>query len=173
MTHNPQHNLPVAIPPANRFTILVVDDQAALRILICRTLDRIGYTTIQVANPIEAIELLEQEAIQPDLIISDVEMPEMTGIEMVREIRDQCGFASSLPIIIASGNSTADMGRQALDAGADRFMKKPFELADLYTEVGALLRSSRRTGRNSPVTSNSRSVPSNRLNIDSPTGNAV
>ncbi len=167
MTHQPHHTLPIAIPPANRFTILVVDDETPLRTVICRSLDRIGYTTLQARGPIEALELLQSAENQANLILTDVEMPEMTGIELVHRIRAFTGPVSALPIIVASGNPSSEMRKQAIDAGADLFMTKPFELAELYAEVGALLRQAQGNGRNDSTRStSSETINANRLNAD-------
>ena len=171
MTHHPHHNLPVAVPPANRFTILVVDDEAVLRTMICRTLDRIGYATVQAGNPLEVIESLESGLVQPDMILSDVEMPELSGIEMVKRIRAFAGPVSGLPVLVASGNPSAEMRRAAMKAGADCFMAKPFELSELYAEVGALLRKAQEKSRR-PVLGKGAAVaspkpPANRLKLDS------
>ena len=168
MTSHPHHALPVAVPPANRFTILVVDDEAPLRTVICRSLDRIGYTTLQAKDPIEALKALNSGEIRPDLIISDVEMPEMSGIEMVSRIRSLGTDASALPIIVASGNPSSDMKRQAIEAGADLFLTKPFELGELYAEVGGLLRSARRDASGGPNRVSASGITNaNRLDVGS------
>jgi len=165
MTSQRHHTLPIAVPPANRFTILVVDDEAPLRTVICRALDNIGYTTVQAGDPVEALDLLRSGGIQPDLIVSDVEMPHMSGIEMLSGIRSLAGSVSTLPVIVASGNPSDEMRRQALDAGADLFMTKPFELPELYAEVGALLRRTRPNRRNQPARTASTGITNaNRLN---------
>ena len=167
MTHHPHHTLPIAVPPANRFTILVIDDETPLRTVICRSLDRIGYTTVQAKSPMEALELLQSGEIQPDLVLTDVEMPGMTGIEMVSRIRSFGAAVSTLPIIVASGNPSKEMRRQAIDAGADLFMTKPFELAELYAEVGSLLREIQHSGRNDAArTTSSGMVIANRLDAN-------
>ncbi len=169
MTHHSHHHLPIAVPPANRFTILVVDDEPVLRAVICRILDRIGYTTVQAGRPNEVIDLLKGGVSKPDMILSDVEMPGMSGIEMVSKIRGLSCSVSELPIMLASGNPSQEMRRQAIDAGADCFMTKPFELGDLYAEVGALLRNSQNTVRNDYGRDKAGAgrIPSNRLNVDS------
>jgi len=132
--------MPIAVPPANRFTILVVDDEESLRTVLCRALDRIGYTIIQAKNAVRALDLLQNGGASPHLIVSDVEMPHMSGIEMVSRIRSLDLSLCDVPVILASGNSSKEMKSQALEVGANLFLAKPFELAELYAEVGGLLR---------------------------------
>ncbi len=168
MTSYPHHALPIAVPPANRFTILVVDDEMPLRKVICRSLDRIGYNTVEATNPVEALKSLNSGEVRPDLIISDVEMPEMSGIEMVSRIRSLSTVVAALPIIVASGNPSPEMRRQAIEAGADLFLTKPFELAGLYAEVGGLLRESKRDVSDDLNRAASSGITdANRLKVDS------
>jgi len=143
MTSQNQHPVPAAIPPANCFAVLVIDDLPANRMLLGKVLKGVGYAVIEAENGREAFELLRDSGILPDLIITDIEMPEMDGITLVAEIRRLETRAARLPIIAASGNADETMRREALAAGSDLFLTKPFDLATLKREVATLLKSRR------------------------------
>lgn len=142
MTPQRHHNLPVELPPANRFNVLVVDDMPANRILLRKVLQSTGYGVIEAKDGAEALEFLLKGSARPDLIITDVEMPEMDGISMVRHLRAMGSHASDIPVIAASGNPDRQMQSNAMEAGADLFLTKPFELRILRREMATLLRSS-------------------------------
>ena len=106
--------------------ILVVDDDSLVRDLLCEILTEEGYSVDSASNGIEALEKLE--AGRFDLVISDVEMPEMDGIDLAREMRS----ISSVPLILMSGNIYTKEESIAL---ADYFLLKPFEFNDLLSIV--------------------------------------
>ena len=107
--------------------VLVVDDDSLVRDLLCEILTEEGYSVDSASNGIEALEKLE--AGRFDLVISDVEMSEMTGIELAREMRS----ISSIPLILMSGNATPHL--KEIAALADYFLLKPFEFNDLLSAV--------------------------------------
>ncbi len=104
--------------------ILVIDDEENIRWIIATFFEHHGYETVQAKNGLEGILLLGKE--QPDLVITDVEMPEMSGDEVVRHIRAEC----ALPIktIVISGSHNPEFRERALAAGCDVFMEKPLDL---------------------------------------------
>ena len=106
--------------------VLVVDDDSLVRELVSEILAEEGYSASGVSNGIEALEKLE--AGRFDLVISDVEMPEMDGIDLAREMRS----ISSVPLILMSGNIYTKEESIAL---ADYFLLKPFEFNDLLSAV--------------------------------------
>lgn len=106
--------------------VLVVDDDSLVRDLLCEILTEEGYSVDSASNGIEALEKLE--AGRFDLVISDVEMPEMDGIDLAREMRS----ISSVPLILMSGNIYTKEESIAL---ADYFLLKPFEFNDLLSAV--------------------------------------
>ena len=110
--------------------VLVVDDDSLVRDLLCEILTEEGYSASGVSNGIEALEKLE--AGRFDLVISDVEMPEMDGIDLAREMRP----ISSIPLILMSGNIYTKEESIAL---ADYFLPKPFSLSDLLSIVERVL----------------------------------
>jgi len=146
MTPQRHHTLPVEVPPANRFTVMVIDDLPANRTLLSKVLQASGYSVVDASNGIEALDQLMSKGVRPDLIITDVEMPVMDGITMVQQIRHLENSVADVPIITASGNPDAEMERQAIEAGSDSFMTKPFDLRQLRREIGSLLRKHTKRG---------------------------
>lgn len=147
MTPHPHHSTPVAAPPANCFTVLIIDDLAANRLLLRKFLESAGYAVIEAANGVEALDLLRARQIQPDLVVTDIEMPVMDGITLVEQIRVLDSGVATVPIVTASGNADEEMRKQSLAAGSDIFLTKPFDLKQLRREIGGLLRSRRKVSR--------------------------
>ncbi len=117
------------------FKILVVEDNAELCNLFCRVLAKEGYHTYDAADGIEALDVLENEYI--DLIISDIMMPRMDGIELVREIRNA---NYSLPVLMITAKETFADKQQCFNAGVDDYMVKPIDVNEMILRVKALLR---------------------------------
>ncbi len=165
MSTHPHHSIQLVLPPANCFTVLVIDDLLPNRMLLGKFLKNAGYAVLEATNGIEALDLLRDEAIKPDLIITDVEMPVMDGIALIEQIRYLNSSTSSVPIITASGNADDQMHRKAIQAGTDVFMTKPFDLKVLQKEVAGLLKSRRRGSRS--IVDESTHTSSNRVDSDS------
>ena len=143
MTPQPHRSIPAMVPPANCFTILVIDDMLPNRVLLRKVLKGAGYAILEASNGIEALDLLRYQSISPDLILTDIEMPVMDGITMVGQIRLLENALARVPIIAASGNADEDMRRGALGAGSDVFLTKPFDLGALRREIASLIKSRR------------------------------
>lgn len=122
--------------------ILVVDDDPALQQLITTLLNRAGITPISAMNVTEARAVLEVEL--PDLILLDLMLPEMSGIEYLQELRQQDRF-ERLPVIILSALADPDQIREGLDAGADRYLTKPYLANNLLRTVKDVLKTGRIT----------------------------
>lgn len=136
MTTKTHHFLPNHIlPKSNQFVVMVIDDMPVNRVLLSKVLSGAGYGIIEAESAEHAIELLVTGAAQPDVIITDVEMPGMDGITLTGKVRQIAGPIGRTPIIVASGNPDADMEMDSYDAGADVFLSKPFNLAQLREEV--------------------------------------
>jgi two-component system, OmpR family, KDP operon response regulator KdpE len=117
-----------------RTSILVVDDDPGILTAIHQALTTHQYDVLTAADGREALDFFEQ--IQPDLILLDLMMPHMDGLEVCRRIR----ASATTPIIILSvKGSEADIV-MALDIGADDYLVKPFRLAELLARVRAVLR---------------------------------
>ena len=117
----------LAVPTVR--TILVVDDESAIRDLIVAVLEDEGYRAIGAGSGRRALELIAVEA--PDLVLMDIMMPEMDGQEALRRLR-QLERSAPLPVILMSAAFTADR----LDQQIAAFLPKPFDL-DLLLEIVA------------------------------------
>lgn len=145
MTPQTHHSIPAIVPPANCFTVLVVDDMVQNRLLLGKVLHAAGYSVIEAKDGAEALKLVTSQNLCPHLIVTDIEMPVMDGIAFLRELRDAKGPVSGTPVIAASGNADDDMQRESIAAGADRFLTKPFDFVELRRAIAGLLKSRRRT----------------------------
>jgi CheY-like chemotaxis protein len=118
-------------------TILVVDDERQVRTLLRRILETSGYTVIEASNGMEAINLYKAQ--KPDLVITDMVMPEKEGVESIIELKR---FDRDIKIIAISGGGR--MGPEeylhlANKLGARFTFEKPFEVADLLHAVDQML----------------------------------
>ena len=116
--------------------ILVADDEAPVRDFISRNLRARGYTVFEASNGVEALSLWETEA--PQLLVLDVMMPRMDGLEVCRHIREE----STVPIIVLTALDAETDKVAALDLGADDYLTKPFGVEEMLARVRAALRRS-------------------------------
>jgi len=119
-----------------RVAILVVEDEKPLREFIARNLSARGFGVLQAANGLEALALFQTEKL--DLIILDLMMPHMDGLELIRRIRRH----SLVPIIVLSALDEERDKVKALDEGADDYLTKPFGVEELLARVRVMLRRS-------------------------------
>jgi two-component system, OmpR family, response regulator MprA len=117
--------------------ILVVDDDAAVRASLARTLRFEGYQADTAADGREALELARGTA--PDAMILDVSMPRMDGLEACRRLRAE---GVLVPILMVTARDSVGDRVAGLDAGADDYLVKPFALQELQARLRALLRRS-------------------------------
>lgn len=122
--------------------ILLIDDETQITRVLRRGLGARGYEVRVASDGRSGVELFHD--LRPDLIITDLSMPEMNGIEVCREIRK----VSEVPIIVLSVKGEERSKVQALDAGADDYITKPFGMDELFARVRAALR--RSPGLNEP-----------------------
>lgn len=118
----------------NTSTILVVDDEPQLRRAMKATLTDLGYSVIESRTGEEALDSLREGS--PDLILLDLNMPGIGGLETCRAIRE----TSDVPIIVLSVRNTERDKVQALDAGADDYVTKPFGIQELLARIRAAIR---------------------------------
>ncbi len=116
--------------------ILLVDDESQITRVLRTALSTQGYLLRVAANGIEGLEALHEW--KPDLVITDLAMPQMNGVELCHEIR----AVSKVPIIVLSVRNQDLMKVEALDAGADDYVTKPFSIQELQARVRAQLRRS-------------------------------
>jgi len=115
-------------------TILVVDDEPQIRRVLRATLSAQGYVIVEAKTGEEAVDTLHEA--KPDLILLDVNMPGMGGLEACREIRRR----SSVPILMLTVRNAERDKVLALDAGADDYVVKPFGIEELLARIRANLR---------------------------------
>jgi len=137
--------------PASRdrsATILLVEDESAVRALARYVLQAQGYTVLEAGDGEEALEVYAQHAGAIDLLVSDVVMPRRTGPELAQQLTEQ---ASDLPVLFLSGcnRDDADLG-QSLGGRQPRFLAKPFRPVELVQLVGEILRVERPSGGRQP-----------------------
>ncbi|WP_175408691.1 response regulator transcription factor [Streptomyces sp. TRM64462] len=120
-----------------RERVLVVDDEPAVREALQRSLAFEGYGTEVAVDGVDALEKIAAYA--PDLVVLDIQMPRMDGLTAARRIR---ASGSTLPILMLTARDTVGDRVTGLDAGADDYLVKPFELDELFARVRALLRRS-------------------------------
>ncbi len=114
--------------------ILIAEDQETLRASISRNLRARGFEVIEAANGMEALSLWDAE--QPQLLILDVMMPRMDGLEVCRRVRER----STVPIIVLTAMDAESDKVAAFDLGADDYLCKPFSVEELLARVRAVLR---------------------------------
>ena len=117
-------------------TIVIADDDADIRELVVFKLRHAGHEVVPVGDGAAAIEACTKQP--PDLVILDVMMPGMSGLEAARAIRESDGLAG-LPIIMLTARAQDSDIEQGLDAGADDYIVKPFSPRDLAARVDAAL----------------------------------
>jgi len=110
--------------------ILIVDDQFGIRILLNEVLQKEGYTTFQAANGPQALEIAKEHA--PDLVLLDMKIPGMDGIEILRRMKE---YDKSIAVIIMTAYGELDMIQQAKDLGAITHFAKPFDIDDIRSIV--------------------------------------
>jgi two-component system KDP operon response regulator KdpE len=114
--------------------VLVVDDEPPIRRLLRMGLGTQGYQTIEAPNAKVALDLLGET---PDLVILDLGLPDMQGLELLRQIRMQ---REDLPIVVLSSRGDEAAKVEALDLGADDYVTKPFGMDELLARMRAALR---------------------------------
>jgi two-component system response regulator MtrA len=122
--------------------ILVVEDDDVVREAVTLVLERAGYAVVGVADGAQALRSAREEA--PDLVVLDLMLPNIDGFGVCRELR----AVSTVPIIMLTARTDASDVVTGLELGADDYVTKPFETAELAARVRAVLR---RTGDNAPA----------------------
>ncbi len=120
--------------PAGKGNILVVDDEPQITRVLKTTLSSHGYGTRTAQDGDEALRMMSDWP--PDLIITDLRMPNMDGLNLCRHVREK----SQIPIIVLSVKGEERTKVEALDAGADDYVTKPFNINELLARVRAALR---------------------------------
>ena len=118
------------------WSVLVVDDEPLTQDLLRLMLEPAGFRVSGADDGFEALRLIEEN--KPDVMILDVMMPDMDGIEVCRTIRENAKTAD-LPIIMFSGKTHLNAVQEGLDAGANRYLAKPMSRMDLIQNLREVL----------------------------------
>ena len=117
--------------------ILVVDDSRTMRVILQRAIRQAGYPALTVEEAENGSQALEKlRAAKAKLIMSDWNMPEMSGIDLLRELR---AGANETPFIFVTSESSADIRKIALETGANMLLTKPFTTDDIQEALAPIL----------------------------------
>lgn len=119
------------------YKILVVDDDVQMLELIGQLLEREGYQSLTAVSAQQAMEMIEQDI--PDLLIVDIYLPVTDGLTFCRQLRRKAK-TKALPVIFITGQDTPYTAAEALEAGGDDFIRKPFAVRELTARLRAHLR---------------------------------
>jgi len=129
--------------------LVVAEDDDAVAHLVAATLGDAGFLCLRARDGEEALNLVRSEL--PDLLVLDVMMPKMDGIEVCRRLKEDV-ILSRIPILMLTSLAGVDDRVKGLEAGADDYLPKPFDLRELAARVKALIRQSRRERDRNPTT---------------------
>ena len=131
-----------------KHTILLVDDEMAIRTMLCVALEAAGYNVLQAKNAQQAHGIIIDRS--PDLVLLDWMMPGTTGLELLRRLkRDE--LTEKIPVIMLTAKAEEDSKISGLDAGADDYIAKPFSPRELISRVKAILRRIGRDELKAPI----------------------
>ena len=128
-----------------REKVLVVEDEKSISHFISAILNSNGYEAMQARTGTEALSMISSHC--PDLIILDLGLPDMDGLEILRQLRTW----SSLPVVVVSARSHEREKVTALDLGADDYLTKPFGTDDLLARVRTAIRHTRTSSGNDEI----------------------
>ena len=117
--------------------ILAVDDNLVNLKVVSATLEKGGYTVETAQSGPKALEMVDR--FRPDLILLDINMPDMDGYEVCRRLRKKQS-TTAIPVIMLTANDTLEEKIKGFEAGADDYLTKPFQPAELLVRIGVLLR---------------------------------
>jgi CheY-like chemotaxis protein len=117
-------------------SVLVVDDETAVRRFACRVLDRAGYSVHEAADGVEALELIQSRTISLEAVVSDIVMPRMNGVELMQALSVS---EPDLPVILMSGYATEALTERGI-ATPCSILPKPFTSERLLAEVSRCIR---------------------------------
>ncbi len=127
-------------------TLLLIEDEAAIRRFLRASLPNEGYRLVEAETGSQGLRLAANQP--PDLVILDLGLPDMDGLDVIRQLREW----TSLPILVLSARDQEQQKVAALDAGADDYLTKPFGVGELLARLRVALRHSRQGhgGRDAP-----------------------
>ena len=116
--------------------VLVVDDSEIIRISVCKVVRELGYVAVEAEHGVEALEKVAVRL--PDLIILDLIMPKMGGIEVLRQLREE-ESTSKIPVIVVTASSDLDSAQRTWGLQVIDYVRKPIHSADLRQRLGKYL----------------------------------
>lgn len=122
--------LTTAPAPTGACRVLVVDDEPLVLRLLCKTLERAGYHPVCAGDGHEAMRLVATQAF--DVVVSDISMPRMTGVDLLRAVRER---DQDLPVILLTGEPTIDTATRAIALGVLGYLTKPVNMDELVDTV--------------------------------------
>jgi DNA-binding response OmpR family regulator len=131
--------------------VLVVEDDAEIAHVLQRSLRLDGYEVKLASDGVQALD--EAHAFLPDVIVLDLGLPRLDGIDVARRLRDD---GDDVPILILTARDAVESRVEGLDIGADDYLVKPFEMAELLARIEALLRRGAAPASSAPVGENFR-----------------
>ncbi|MFZ1983054.1 MAG: response regulator [Desulfatitalea sp.] len=114
-------------------TILIAEDEKPIAVFLKKALNRLGFNSIVAYNGDEALKLCLKH--KPDAIILDILMPKLNGIEVLKILREEDSVCSRTPIIVLSALDKLYQIREAMEAGATKYLTKPMFTEDIIREV--------------------------------------
>lgn len=129
--------------------IVIAEDDDAIAHMVNMALGDGGYLCLRAKDGEEAVNMVRMHA--PDLLVLDVMMPKLDGLEVARRLKADV-ILSKTPILMLTALGTVDNKVEGLEAGADDYMVKPFDLREMSARVKALIRASKREGDRNPTT---------------------
>ena len=118
-------------------TILLIEDEAAVKMITSTTLRKKGFEVVEAASAMEGLQL--SRICNADLIISDVHMPQMNGFALLEAVRAKPATAST-PVILLTGNPDQEGWQRAKELGASEYLAKPISAADLIRAINSHIR---------------------------------
>nr|WP_275980281.1 response regulator [Halalkalibacter alkaliphilus] len=106
--------------------ILVVDDQYGIRVLLCEILQKDGYVMHEAANGVQALKIVEEE--KPDLVLLDMKIPGMDGLEILKRIKEN---HAEVDVIMMTAYGELNLINEAMSLGAITHFAKPFDIDDI------------------------------------------
>jgi DNA-binding NtrC family response regulator len=117
-------------PQPGQATVLICDDEELIRWSLAEHLSQQGYRVVEAADGVEGLEKVRAEA--PDLILTDLKMPRMDGLELLRRLREQ---ESDIPVLVITAYGAVDSAIEATRLGARAYLSKPFDLREVTLQV--------------------------------------
>lgn len=119
-------------------TILVVDDFASIRQFVCETLQKNGYNTVSARNGNEAFTILQSKQQEIDLVLSDYNMPDCTGLELLKKIKTTPDVAN-VPVVFLTTESSPEKMKVAKEAGLSAWIRKPYRAETFFSLINSAI----------------------------------